>query len=345
MHLQTILAFSLSFTLSIMLAHSRGVIMANHDAVAAPAQRSTIVGYALAVPAGVPGLSAKSDREQEHLFGPMKTVKRQQFNTSKRLGLFTRQQSQMISSISFNAEGNKTEEINYNSGGDSIHGCSYSYDGQGRKIAQVMHQGNINGQTTYSYNHEGREVEALEQVGEKVIVRRRYLATYDAQGKQIAAYYREGDMELKASYRYSYDKQGQLIELATLTDESLVYHRVVYSYDDKGNLTSKVAYRPDGQVYKKSLFSYDGDRKREETFTFSNDGAEYLHLFELYDGRGNVVEVGGFDKSGQLSGGKTIRRYEYDHAGNWIKQTVQSVDPVTGKLWAEWVEERQIEYY
>jgi len=344
-HLEKILAFLLSFTLSIIVPHNRGVVMTSHNAIAAATQRSTVVGYALAVPAGVPGIPAKSGREQEHLLGPVKTVKRRQFNTSKLLGLFTRQQSRMISSISFNVEGHKTEEINYNSGGDSIHSCSYSYDGNGRKTAQVMHQGKVNGQTTYSYNHDGREVEALEQVGEKVLAKRRYLATYDAQGKQIAAYYREGDTELKASYYYSYDQQGRLTELATLTVEGFVYHRVVYSYDEKGNVISKVAYRPDGQVYKKSLFSYDGDRKREETFTYTNDGVEYLQLFELYDSRGNVVEAGGFDNSGQRGGGKTIRTYEYDRAGNWVKQRVQSVESATGKVWGEWVEERQIEYY
>lgn len=345
MHVAKILAFLLSFTLSIILTHSRPLVMDTHNSVAADTQRSSVVGYALAVPADVPGLFAKSDREQEHLFGPVKTVKREQFNTSKLLGLFTRTQSRLISTITFNVEGNKTAEINYNSGGDSIHSCTYSYDGKGRKTAQMMTQGNNHGETTYSYNQDGREVEAFEQVGEKLLIKRRYLATYDAQRKQIAAYYRDGDMEMRASYRYSYDKQGQLTELATLTGKGVVYHRIVYAYDENGSLTSKVAHRPDGRVYKKSLFSYDGDRKREDTFTFTDDGAESLHLFELYDGRGNVVEVGGFDKSGQLSGGKTTRRYEYDQAGNWIKQTVQSVDPATGKLWTEWVEQRQIEYY
>lgn len=221
-----------------------------------------MVMYALSTPADVPGLSRKSDRETEHLFGPVKTIKREQLNTSKVFGLFTRTQSRLISSISFDAEGNKTEEINYNSGGDSIHSCSYSYDGKGRKTAEVMAQGNIHGETTYAYNHNGREVEALEQVGEKVLIKRRYVATYDPQGKQIAALYSEGDRELKASYRYSYDKQGQLTELATLTAEGVVYYRIAYSYDEKGNLTSELAYRPDGQLDKKSLFSYEGGKKR-----------------------------------------------------------------------------------
>ncbi len=149
---------------------------------------------------------------------------------------------------------------------------------------------------------------------------------------------------MKAAYRYSFDKQGRLSELATQTDEGFIYHRVVYAYDAQGNLISKTAFRPDGKAYKKSLFTYDGDKKKEESFTY-NDGAEALHMFELYDGRGNVIEAGGFDNSGQLSGGKTLRTYEYDHSGNWIKQTVQSIDPATGKLWGEWVEQRRIEYY
>ena len=345
MHLQKYVAFLLTLTVSLIFTFCQHAGTSSFSQSATPTTANTMVMYALSTPADVPGLSRKPDRENEHLFGPVKTIKREQLNTSKVLGLFTRTQSRLISSISFNAEGNKTEEINYNSGGDSIQSCSYSYDDKGRKTAQVMAQGNIHGETTYAYNHDGREVEALEQVGEKVLIKRRYVATYDAQGKQIAALYGEGDREMKASYRYSYDKQGQLTELATLTAEGVVYYRIAYSYDEMGNLTSELAYRPDGQLDKKSLSSYDGDRKREETFTFTNDGAEYLHTFELYDTRGNVVEVGVFDKSGQLSGGKTIRRYEYDQAGNWIKQTVQSVDAVAGKLWGEWVEERQIEYY
>jgi RHS Repeat len=343
MHLEKILAFSLSFALSIILVHGRGVVMASHNAVAVATQQSGGVLYALSVPAGVPGLSAKSDREQEHLFGAVKTVKREQFNTSRLFGLFTRKQSRLISTISLNVEGNKTEEINYNSGGDSIHSCSYSYDGKGRKTAQVMAQGNIHGETTYAYNHDGREVEALEQVGEKVLIKRRYVATYDAQGKQIAALYSEGDRELKASYRYRYDMQGQLTELATLTAEGVVYYRIAYSYDEKGNLTSELAYRPDGQLYKKSLFSYEGGKKREETFTFNEDGSRNIALVQIYDSRDNVVEAGGLDQGDKCC--KTVRIYEYDQMGNWTKQTVRSVEPATGKVIDEWFEARRIEYY
>src|SRR5712691_2034437 len=139
MRCKKILAFSICFTVAIILANGRGVIMSRHNAVAAVPQRTpATVGYALAVPADVPGLSAKSDREQEHLFGPVKTVKREQLDTTKVLGLFTRTQSRLISSISFNPEGNKTEEINYSTGGASINRVNYRYDGKGRKIAQVV---------------------------------------------------------------------------------------------------------------------------------------------------------------------------------------------------------------
>jgi hypothetical protein len=206
-----------------------------------------------------------------------------------------------------------------------------------------MRQGSIQSETIYAYNHDGREVEALEQVGEKVLIKRRYLATYDAQGKQIAALYSEGDAELKASYRYSYDKQSQLTELATLTAEGVVYHRIAYSYDEKGNLTSEIAFRPDGQVYKKSLFSYDGERKREEMIIFNKDGSRNLGSVQIYDGRNNVVEASALDQGTKCC--KTVRIYEYDQVGNWTKQTVRSVEPATGKVIAEWFEERRIDYY
>src|SRR5258706_13639084 len=99
MNSKTILAFVITFTLAIILAHSRGVTESSHTGDTTAPQRAVM--YALAIPAGVPGFSMKPDREQEHLFGAVKTVKREQFNSTKVLGVFTRTQSQMISSISF----------------------------------------------------------------------------------------------------------------------------------------------------------------------------------------------------------------------------------------------------
>ena len=301
-----------------------------------------MVMYALATPADVPGLSRKSDRETEHLFGPLKSVTHEQFNNSKILGLFTSKQSRLISSISFNTEGNKTEEIYFNTGGASVHRISYSYDSNGRKTAQLMRQGATHGETTYSYNQQGREVEALEQVGEKNLVRRLYTAIYDAQGKQIEARYSEGGRELKAYYRYSLSA-GRLSELSTLNAGGILFHRVVYSYDDSGRLIGESAYGPDSQLYKRSLFSYEDGRKKEEMSTFNEDGSLNLGLVQIYDDRDNVIEAGALDQGDRCC--KTVRIYEYDQVGNWIKQTVQSVERAAGKVIAEWFEERKIEYY
>jgi hypothetical protein len=103
------------------------------------------------------------------------------------------------------------------------------------------------------------------------------------------------------------------------------------------------AYRPDGQLYKKSLFSYEGAKKREEMITFNEDGSLNLGSVQICDGRDNVVEAEALDQGTKCC--KTVRTYEYDQVGNWIKQTVQSVEPATGKVIAEWFEERKIEYY
>lgn len=302
----------------------------------------TMIMYALAMPADVPGLSAKSDRENEHLFGPVKSVTHEQFNNSKVLGFFTSRQSRLISSISFNTEGNKTEEIYFNTGGASVHTTSYSYDRNGRKTVQLMRQGTIYGETTYSYGQQGREVEALEQIGDKTRVTRRYTASYDAQGRQIEAGYVEGGRELKAYYHYA-QTAGRLAEMSTLNAEGIVFHRVVYSYDEGGRLTSESAYRPDGKLYRKSLFSYEDGRKREEMMTLNEDGSLKLRSVQIYDGRDNVVEAGALDQVTKCC--KTVRIYEYDQESNWIKQTVKSVEPATGKVIAEWFEERKISYY
>jgi hypothetical protein len=306
------------------------------------AKTNTMVGYALAMPADVPGVSRKSDREQEHLFGAVKSITHEQFNDSKILGLFPFRQSRLISSISFNTEGNKSEEIYFNTGGPTVHRTSYSYDSNGRKTAQSMRQGTISGETTYSYDQQGHEIDALEQVGEKTVITRRYTASYDPQGRQIKAGYSEAGQELNAFYRYSF-VAGRLTEMSTLNAAGTVFHRVVYSYDEAGRLTGESAYRPDGKLYKQSIFSYEAGRKREEMTNFNEDGSPNIGLVQIYDGRDNVVEAGALDQSSKCC--KTVRIYQYDQAGNWIKQTVQSVEPATGKVIDEWFETRKIEYY
>ena len=77
--------------------------------------------------------------------------------------------------------------------------------------------------------------------------------------------------------------------------------------------------------------------------TFNEDGSLNLGSVQIYDGRDNVVEAGALDQGTKCC--KTVRIYEYDQVGNWTKQTVQSVEPATGKVIAEWFEERKIEYY
>ena len=77
--------------------------------------------------------------------------------------------------------------------------------------------------------------------------------------------------------------------------------------------------------------------------TFNADGSLNLGSVRIYDLRENVVEAGALGQNTKCC--KTVRIYEYDQVGNWIKQTVHSVEPATGKVIAEWFEERKIAYY
>lgn len=337
-----LVVFILGLAVSLMLTHLDLVKLSFSQGPPLP-KATRMIMYALAVPSHVPGLNRKSDRDNEHLLGPVKSITHSQFINSKVLGLFPTRESRLISTIYFNIGGNKTEETYFNTGGPTVLISSYSYDSNGRKTAaQSMSNGTISGETTYSYDQQGSEVEALERIGEKTQVARRYTAFYDAQGRQIKAGYSEGGRELIAFYRYSYAAE-RLSEISTLNAEEIVFHRVAYSYDQRGRLTGESAYRPDGKLYKQSLFSYENSRKREEMINFNEDGSLNVGLVQVYDGRDNIVEAGALDQSSECC--KTIRTYEYDHLGNWVQQTIQSVEPATGKMIAEWFEERQIEYY
>src|ERR1700730_8888705 len=116
----------LGLALFLILSRRRDVVTLSFGQNPSLAKANTMVMYALAIPADVPGLSRKSDRENEHLFGPVKSIKRDQFDKSKVLRFFTCEQSPLISSISFITKANKPEETYFNTGGASVYRTSYS---------------------------------------------------------------------------------------------------------------------------------------------------------------------------------------------------------------------------
>lgn len=300
--------------------------------------------YGLAYPADVPGLSKTPDKEGDGLSGRVLALLHENAVISN--GQLADESFRLIRTCSYNLDGNRIEDVSHNWGGDSVHKSLYSYDASGRKIELVTRQGAIHGRTIYSYFDDENRIEALEQVGDETFsCVRSYTAIYDSSGKQIEAGYSGDDgWKSKAFYQYSHDEEGRIIQIATLDVNGIQYHRVAYSYDSAGNLTSEIAYNPNGEAYKKLLFTYDSRGKSREVLAYREDGSLDLNFTETFDDRGNIIEVSGRDTSGKHSY-KIRNLFEYDPSGNWIRRTIQNIDPRDGQAITSAVERRKISYY
>jgi hypothetical protein len=297
--------------------------------------------YALAYPSSA---RKKSDREQDGLRGSVRSVRVESASVSRIAGLFTRERRRLIRIADYDIDGNKIKQINYNSGGRDKQTEIYSHDSEGRKTEWVVKQEDVVIRTVYRYYDS--QVEAVEQVMGGSTIIRKYRNTFDASGNQTEASYSDDrGTYIKAHYTYNFDDQGCITTVATSNTDGYVYHKIVYRYDSDGNIIMEAAHRSDGTLYKKSVFSYSSNGRVRKDYTYKEDGSLEIKLVSTYNDRGDVIEVICYGADGKHKGGKTVRKYEYDSMDNWIKQTTESLDALTGEITATWIEYRDISYY
>lgn len=295
--------------------------------------------YALATPSI---RRMKSDREQVGLHGPVRSLRVDLDRPLKVAGLLALKRRVPVRFARYDTDGRKLEEVSYNSGGCEEKREIHSYDQAGRKLERILRSGATVVRTTYSYA--GNRIQALEHVKEaNWTVTREYGYVVDEHGYQTeASCWEESVGEIRAFYDYSHDEGGRLAAVTTRNARGVVYHKLLYSYDTNGKIAAEAAYGPDGTVYKRAIYRAGG-RIREEC-THEADGALSVKLVFTLDDNGNIVEVNSYNEAGELSSLKTVRRYEYDSFGNWIKETMSSVDVATSKPVATWIKYRLLVY-
>lgn len=111
---------------------------------------------------------------------------------------------------------------------------------------------------------------------------------------------------------------------------ALIY-KDVYTYDNRNRRAEHVNYRADGAIQSRSIVIFDEYGRIVETKSYNADGAPSDWNRIKYDERGNEVESAHFKEDGMLVEvqqqgcsylNKFIFTYEFDSAGNWIKQVI-----------------------
>lgn len=240
-----------------------------------------------------------SDREEEGLAGAVRSVE-------------TRE-SLLLQTDQYDAGGRLIERIQ--GGNETSSGLwplrfVYTYDRDGRRMAEVVRdaRGELVKETRSVYDDRGNRSAELSAWGDgtfenvslyeydeahrrtrglhynAVQVVNRNLYAYDSRGRLLRERFERN---------YQYDAAGHQV---VTTDRFDVGYDVAINYDDRGHVREKV------------VSDLKGGRQGRSEFR--------------YDERGSQIEERSYDAAGRLTDRK-VYHYDYDAAGNWIRETFQ----------------------
>jgi hypothetical protein len=183
----------------------------------------------------------------------------------------------------------------------------------------------------------------------------RYAFVHDAMGRVIEeqTFEPDGTVAYKKIFRYGIDEQGRQTALVAATDTGAFTNAEFRVYDNRGFLTEELHVSSHGTI-EKSLFDVRGNLVYHARYYQGKLVQEAIHyhspLGRLKESRhygfdGDLMrkELYRYNEAGQRIEQqsevfhqsrlkKAVVTFEFDHAGNWIKETVQQWTDRGGSL-------------
>jgi antitoxin component YwqK of YwqJK toxin-antitoxin module len=183
----------------------------------------------------------------------------------------------------------------------------------------------------------------------------RYVFLHDATGRVIEeqTFEPNGRLIYKKIFRYGLDEQGRQTALVAATDTGAFTHAEFEIYDHRGFLAEELYISGHGAI-EKSLFDvrgnlvyqaryYEGKLVQEATHHYSPLGRLKESRHYGLDGELMRRDLYRYNETGQRIEQhseifrqshlrKSVVTFEFDHAGNWIKETIQQWTDKGGSL-------------
>src|SRR3569832_395310 len=181
--------------------------------------------------------------------------------------------------------------------------------------------------------------------------------TYDRQGNLSEEDQLYEVVELNFKSIFTYDPPGQIKEGIEYDYQGKPAFKWSYTHDPGKKIIEESRYEPNGVLFSKSSYHYDADGnlvEEERLHSHSANDLKWVYLYDeacrkveesfyvvraqgllntvestldskivfSYDAKGNLLEEPRYDAAATVKSKKSYR-YEYDTAGNWIKQTAR----------------------
>jgi hypothetical protein len=223
---------------------------------------------------------------------------------------------------------------------------TFTYHPEGYKLEEVRRTsaGELRSKTIITYDAKKHSAESLN-----------YDATGPATLKVVTVYNAQGQASEKIFYRpvetlefkdiYTYNSNGRRTEEASYDAKGTLTRKIIMTYDAKGNRIEWANYKANGSLHAKILYTYNAQGHRIKEVSLGRDGSSVLTKTYTYDGKGNKTS-----STTMAPGFETLKQdyaYEFDTAGNWVKQTTCTWITKFGKTYCEPSEiaYRTITYY
>ena len=181
--------------------------------------------------------------------------------------------------ITYDAHGNMTQIIIYDSEGKVVGDNRYEYDEEDRLLKSYSKDtktGEIELTGTRVYDENGDLIKSSTMrynAGDRIDSRQEF--SYDGAHHQIKAVYFDGDTDYVSYIELTeYNQDGKPETLSWTTGAGYVTSRMLFSYDEFGNKDSEVTKDADGNTTAYTVYHYDNGNRKTLEATYEMKGPE-----------------------------------------------------------------------
>jgi len=211
----------------------------------------------------------KSDWEKDGLAGPVKRIELWRIEYQLENGRTVENKRVLLRATSYNSEGGKDEQVDFDPFGKRQQKIVYTYDSLGRFTGYDEYYRDADNPRKHIYflNSDGNPTE---------------YNVYDADGSPAGKFF------------YKYDAAGNKTEEIFQSWNGSRIGRVVSTYDEKGNQLTQTSYGQDNAISWNTVLSYDREGRRLGWIQYQKGTLRYK-IFSKYDEKGRIVEQETFE--------------------------------------------------
>jgi hypothetical protein len=187
----------------------------------------------------------------------------------------------------FDRNGNRIEEIYYDTKGNLYYSCQFFYDDNGNEIKKMGSSGDeiIYDKWIYTPIDNGKKIErkSAYRKGKD----QKWIYMLDANGNRLEETYYDVNGNISYKWQFVYDANQRLTEKIEFDAYGNIYQKWFYKYDNKGNNTEIYHYVSNNELYRIYQMRYDKKGNMKSKFILDKDEHVLeliIYIYQFYEG-------------------------------------------------------------